>query len=174
MTRGRKPKGAGKLPEDREKPEREVRPTMEMLEQRTQAVARQMSLYPYPMARSLAERADAAWYVGILYLIGMLDEQQRTAAHDWHKLCDDFAAVLGSPKRPMALDMEKRDHTHHGTFETPAQEARYRRLASRYARGWDRLSQAGIGPLRAVKGALDDEDVNIDLLRHGLRALGKI
>lgn len=174
MARGGRPRkiGAERQPDGRPKPEK-IEPTAEMIDQRTQELARVIRLYPVNIAKSMARDPDAEWYIGRLRLAGVISVAERDSAHDWRQIADEYARLLMVPKQPHALDMNRRDHTPPPTIEGEKSEAHFKRVKYKYERYWDAVASCGPNVLRATTAALRGEEVSLQLLRKGLQAMRK-
>ena len=171
MTRaGRPKKMVERQPDGRPKPDK-VEPTKELLNQRAGHLARVISLYPMPIAQTLADHQDAGWYIGRLYLAKVITTAERDAAEGWKRVAEDYGRLLMIPKPPVALDMNRREPAAPVLIEDKETINRFKRVKHKYERYWDAVAARGMPVLRATKAALRDEETAIHLLRQGLRAL---
>ena len=166
--KGRRAKSGARYPSGKLKPEI-IKATPETLKRRAELLAIQIRKHPYKWAKELAEQGDASWYIGRLFLLGVLTQEQRDAADRLKRAVHAYQAVLDAPKHPHALDV---DRIHGATTESDeAHTRRFRRAKAAYDRLHDAMSAHGHDVVRAVTKALNEEEPNIDHLRLGLNAI---
>lgn len=166
--KGRRAKSGARYPSGKLKPEI-IKATPETLNRRADLLAIEIRKHPYKLAHALAEHGDASWYVGRLFLLGVLTQQQRDAADRLKRIAHAYEAVLDAPKHPHALDI---DRVQGATTESDeAHSRRARRAKAAYYRLHDAMSVHGHDVVRAVTKALNEEEPSLDLLRLGLNAI---
>lgn len=149
-----------------------VKATPETLKRRAELLAVQIRQHPEKWARELAGEGDAGWYIGRLYLLDVLTQRQRDAADRLKRAARAYEAVLGAPKLPHALDMDRIAGS--ATESDEGYTRRFKRAKAAYDRMYAAMADRGHDVVRAVSRALNDEEVNIDLLRLGLNAVDDV
>lgn len=144
------------------------------LERRAEKLAQVIKLYPNEVARGLAERPDAGWHFGRLYLVGAIDGVQRDAARKLDRVAREYQKTLHRYSSLRALDPMKVGG-HSAEDLSPAAEKRFLRIKEQYDWMLERLTKQGEDVKTAVMDALKkDEVTDLALIRKGLDALSKL
>lgn len=147
-------------------------PTEEMKRRRADLLCPLVCANPAHFVRELVLDPEAGWHIGRLFLVGLLTVRQKDAALRYRKAVAAYEAVLGAPKRPCGLDIDR--VSGQSTEGDKAYTRRFRRAKRAYEALHDALSAHGHSVVRAVTEALRENEVRLDLLRTGLDALDKV
>ena len=167
--RGRPRQEGERYPSGKLKP---VGASPETLARRTELIAVLVSRYPDKFAAPLAKDGDASWHIGRLFMVGAITEAQRDAADRYRRAIRAYQSVLGAPRTPHALDMDRLSGIVPEADD--AHTRRFKRAKRAYDRYHQALAQHGYSMIRAMTRALADEDIDINILRLGLDALADV
>jgi hypothetical protein len=150
-------------------------PRQYTLNHRARKLSEIISAYPQQIALGLANRDDASWIFGRLYLVGALDYDQKAAAERLNFAVATYRRLLHRYHGPKLsnpnLDIPLIDGGREEDL-SPAAEKRFEKARREYDRHMEILHACGQNVEEAVMNALEkDVLVSLALVCQGLNAL---
>lgn len=149
-------------------------PTSNTMKRRTQLLAECIKKYPYVLASKLADKQDAGWSLGRLYIVGVLTRQERDAGYRLHVAINRYNRLLKKYPSYTASNygraLQDRNTGQGEDLSNDALQA-FARAQRERDRLMDTLKLCGKPVMDAVLDALDDKEVDIGLLAIGLNSL---
>lgn len=148
------------------------------LRRRADELIKCIKLYPEGVALSLAERDEAGWHFGRLYLVGAIDRHQKWAAERLDRTVSTYRRLLNrhsivKSNTGQALNKMLSSSKGSGSEDlSPQAEKRFRKAEEEYDKVIGVLDDRGEKVKEAIMRALEyDEITDLDLIREGLDAI---
>lgn len=153
-----------------------TKPTDETVQRRAVQMAEVILAYPTatggPIAALMQSYPDTSWYIGRLFLAGVISQSERDAADQYRKVIEEYRTLLGGPKTPTGLDARRIGGLEPVSPIVATQ--RFKAVKKKYDRYHDALAVHGNGVVKAVTKALNEETPNHEFLFRGLKALAAV
>ena len=146
-----------------------------MLNHRAARLAEIIAAYPQQIALGLAGREDAGWLFGRLYLVGAIDQDQKSAAEKLSKAVVTYRRLFHKhygPKMSVVDPDVLRANGRSGEDLSAAAEKAFERASKEYERNMGLLRVCGHQVKQAVMVALDSDTLSdLNFIRRGLDSL---
>ena len=127
--------------------------------------------YPDQIARGLAEREEASWLFGCLYLVGAISRDQLSTAERLDKATRSYLRCLKKYGHLVASDPSHIPSSSHEDLSKGA-ERHFRRVKEQYEGLHEILADCGEDVLKAIEDALRKETLtDLKLVSRGLTAI---
>ena len=141
------------------------------LKHRADMIAEIIRQYPDQIARGLAEREEASWLFGCLYLVGAISRDQLSTAEQLDKVTRSFLRCLKKYGHLVASDPSHIPTSSHEDLSKRA-EGHFRRVKEQYEGLHEILEDCGEGVVKAIEDVLRKETLtDLRLVRKGLTAI---
>jgi len=141
------------------------------LQNREECLLDLLRSYPNHVIRGLAERPEAEWHFGRLYLVGAISRSQYEAADYLDRVTRTYERMLRQYGHLRASNAEKTEGKALEDLSKSAQK-KFKRARKRYEDVYNTLTQCGNDVHKAVVDALrKDAKTDLDLIRRGLGVL---
>ena len=153
----------------------DVGPKQEMLSHRASRIAEIIVAYPNQIAKGLAEREEAGWIFGRLYLVGVIDRDQKVAAERLIWAVSTYRRMLNKYYGVKAADLDLAFMRGDGPPSedlSDQMEKKFSKIKAEYDTKMNLLLSCGETTARAVLDAWEfDSLTNLAMLRQGLDTL---